>query len=543
MNLKNIFYTLKFIKHNRKIFNKNTISKNKEKLNFLVEFNAFHYYHIILPYLVNFFRNNFKSNFFAYSSHMLLSYPIEESYIKKLKIFFLKLFNIGVYGIYKSCGIRNFLKFKFDKITISKAKSAINKIKLKNKKDILKIKINNIFIGDLIYDTYLKKYKDKIPDIDVKSNKFLFFLNEFICLYFLWEKIIKEKKINRIIISHSEYTLGLPARVCFGKGGVGYLIGFDRFIKLNKKNFFHFSSSKYYKKNFKKFTIDQKKNFIKQARKQLNERVSGSVNDIPYMTKSAYKIKNKIKQNNFNKIYNFKNKNAMKVLITTHDFVDAPHSHGKFIFPDMVEWLKYLANLSKKTNYIWFIKNHPAMNDKWKDYQQYTRGVVSNLIKDSNLILLDSNIPHNYLIKNIGIDCVLTVWGQIAHEYAYKKIPVINASNNNIHASFNFNFHANSIKHYTYLIKNFSKLKKKLDYDEVFQFYYMHYINADKNWFFNNFNKFLKRINGYHNLCSTNIYKEWIESYDNNTQKRITDNLENFIKSDSLVLSKEKIKE
>ena len=91
------------------------------------------------------------------------------------------------------------------------------------------------------------------------------------------------------------------------------------------------------------------------------------------------------------------------------------------------------------------------MNDKWKSYQIYTRQVVNRLIKDSKIILLDSNISHNKIIKEIKIDCVLTVWGRIAHEYAFKNVPVINASENNIHSSFNFNFHARDINHYIYL--------------------------------------------------------------------------------------------
>ena len=132
------------------------------------------------------------------------------------------------------------------------------------------------------------------------------------------------------------------------------------------------------------------------------------------------------------------------------------------------------------------------MNDKWKSYQIYTRQVVNRLIKDSKIILLDSNISHNKIIKEIKIDCVLTVWGRIAHEYAFKNVPVINASKNNIHSSFNFNFHARDINHYIYLIKNFKKIKKSLNFDEVNKFYFMHYIYSDKEWFFEDFDKFIK---------------------------------------------------
>ena len=41
----------------------------------------------------------------------------------------------------------------------------------------------------------------------------------------------------------------------------------------------------------------------------------------------------------------------IKVLITTHCFYDVPHALGELLFPDFYEWLKYLAQISNKTNY------------------------------------------------------------------------------------------------------------------------------------------------------------------------------------------------
>jgi hypothetical protein len=533
MILYKIFYQLKIAIHNRKNFKKNKKNITKKKLNFLVEFNAFSYQHIILSYLVNLFDNKFDCNFFSYPSHTLVSYPIENSISKKIKIYVLKLLNLGTYGLYKSLGINNFLEFIIDRDIKSKVKFFIKKKKPKSKLALLNLKVNNVLIGDLAYDTYLKKYREPYPTINVKSEKFLNFFEEFMSLFFIWEKIFKEKKINRVILSHEVYSMGLPARICNTRGGESYLIEFNRFTRHNKFFLHRFSFTKNYKKDFNKFPKKLQKIFTKKAKLKLRERISGSVKDIPYMTKSAFK-------NNFtlNKNLIHDRKKNLKILISTHDFVDAPHVNGKFIFNDMVEWLEFLVKFSKETNYTWYIKNHPSMNDKWKVYQTYTRSVVDQIIKKSNIILLDSNISHNYLIKKVGINCVLTVSGRIAHEYAYHKIPVINASINNIHSSFKFNFHAKNINHYKYLIKNFSKLKKNLKYNEVLKFYYMHYINIDKNWFFDDLEMFFRKINGYHNLTSYETYKEWLKQFNINTNERIYSRLEEFIESDSLVLKK-----
>ena len=72
----------------------------------------------------------------------------------------------------------------------------------------------------------------------------------------------------------------------------------------------------------------------------MEERFKGSNEDLPYVTRSAFSEKNvilsKIKQND-----------KVKILILPHDFIDV-HSGGLFPFPDMFEWMKFLANMSKK---------------------------------------------------------------------------------------------------------------------------------------------------------------------------------------------------
>lgn len=535
MNIKDFISQRKLIKHNKRIFSELKIKK-KKNYNFLIEFNAFHYHHLILSYIVNFFKDKFRCNFYSYPSHALLSYPIENSFLKRIKILFLKILNIGNYGVYQSFGIKDFIEFKVNNKVIQKTNNFLKSAKLNNKNDIVKLKVNKILIGDLLYDTYLKKYRLEIPTIDINSKHFHNFLKEFINLFFIWDEIIKKKKINFFLISHIEYSMGLPARICVHKGGSGLLIEFDKLTKINKDNIYHNSASKYYKKKFLKFSKINRKKFAKIGKKKLLERLSGSTKDIPYMTKSAYT--NNLKNKKTVRLKNYK-KGKTKILIATHDFVDAPHVDGKFVFSDMVEWIRFLVNFSKKTDYIWYIKNHPSMNDKWKSYQYYTRNVVNKLIRNSNLILLNSNTSHNEIINQIKIDCVLTVWGRIAHEYASKNITVVNASYSNIHSSFNFNFHAKNIKEYVYFLKNFMKLKKNLRYDEVNNFYFMHYIYSDKDWFFQDIDKFIKQIGGYHNLWSTKIYEHWIKNYNLKFKKKFDAKLEKFINSDNLNLIKD----
>ena len=57
-------------------------------------------------------------------------------------------------------------------------------MKVLTKNDILS-NINNIYLGDLIYDTYLTRNGNQKPTIDFKENDFKDFLLDFIKLLFL----------------------------------------------------------------------------------------------------------------------------------------------------------------------------------------------------------------------------------------------------------------------------------------------------------------------------------------------------------------------
>ncbi len=57
---------------------------------------------------------------------------------------------------------------------------------MKTLKKLENYKINNVLIGDLIYDTYLKKKHDIEPTINLNGNEFKNFVKDFISLYLSW---------------------------------------------------------------------------------------------------------------------------------------------------------------------------------------------------------------------------------------------------------------------------------------------------------------------------------------------------------------------
>ena len=128
-------------------------------------------------------------------------------------------------------------------------------------------------------------------------------------------------------------------------------------------------------------------------------------------------------------------------IIATHDFVDAPHVLGNSIFPDFYQWFLYLCELSKKSNDIWLVKNHPDFGEDYSRYIKYERDVTKNILKKYPKIkILNKNTTLNDLLK-IKVDAVFTVNGTIGFDLALLGVPVINASLNNPHINYKFNLH------------------------------------------------------------------------------------------------------
>ena len=181
--LKKAYLVYKVSRSLKKYFRKKFIKKkNIPENKIMLEFNAFHSYHVPVAYFSNYLKNKFQSELVGYFNYKILSSPFEESFFNNLKWIIGNRFNLKIFSIYRSFGVNEIIKPKLKKSDYQNAKNIfINiKSKVKTKNDILNIEINNIKIGDLIYDTYLKsKYK---PTVELNE--------EFFNMLFYFGKII-----------------------------------------------------------------------------------------------------------------------------------------------------------------------------------------------------------------------------------------------------------------------------------------------------------------------------------------------------------------
>ena len=501
-----------------------------KKTCFLIEFHGWHSGHYSDKILLEALKKKFhkKINVEAFTTDQFF---FSNNFIKrlfdKIKIFFGQLFYIGNFGFYKTeLKVNNIFMPNLSNEDKLKSLNFYNKF-LKNKitnKKIFNLKINKIYIGDLLYDSYLRC--NNRPTIDVNDKNFKIFLKNFLCLFYFWENYFKINKVKAVIVKHNTYLTGIPARIAIFNN-IKSLVDIDfKLYQLSKKNLKPGLQIKSYKKNFKKFNLEFKKKALKKSNLEIIKKFTGCTEHEYYLLKSPFSKKNFKKRA-------IKKSNNFKIIIFPLSFYDAPSGYGGSLFNDFYEWLEFVLKLSLKTDYDWYIKLHPDVLLKW-DYLNYT--TVKSLIKKfKNVKWLSPETTHNQII-NEGINAALTIHGTVGSEYPYFNIPVVNSSINNPHMNYSFNYHPKNIPELEKIILNLPKMNKKIKKKEILEFFFMHHILPSYDWLGRNIKELVKESK------SLKLFYSSIDTYHSIAQRvnevEVLQSLKTFLNTDNYILEK-----
>ena len=421
------------------------------------------------------------------------------------------------FNIYKSFGVNEFIEIQLNVTQKQRANKLFNSAneRIKSKRDIEDLKINDTQIGDLIYDTFLKKYR--LPTININDSKFKLFLLESLKMFVFWEDYLLNNNVKGLNVSHCVYNLAIPLRIAIQRNIDVFQINVTHMYRLNKYNYFAYNDFFYFREKFCSLPTDLREAGVALAEKRIQRRFSGEVGvDMSYSKKSAYGSSrhNRLIRESLKK----------KILIATHCFFDSPHGYGKNIFPDFYEWLDFLGKTTLRTNYDWYIKTHP-------DYLPGTKLIIDEFIhRYPKFTLLPSDASHLQIIDE-GIDVALTTYGTIGFEYAALGVPVINASQNNPHIAYNFNIHAIDVEHYRSLLESLENFDFHINKNEVYEYYFMRFIYNSENLFFKDYANTIKKIGCYKQQFTPVIYKEWLAEWSPHSHEELISALDRFTSS------------
>ena len=493
-----------FIRHNKSFFN-NPINNKDNQI--LIEMHPIQPNHIAISHFSRVLSEIHDAQLVGYQAR------IQFELINKIKFYFSKY-----YKIYKSFGVNKFMNIN-KHIYKTLADQLANKLmsEVKSKSDLENLVVNDICFGDLIYDEYLKL--NKVPTVNIKSDEYRKILFEFCILYYYWKDIFSKNNIKGLIVSHSCYFMGIPVRIAISLGIAVYQVNLQSVYFLSKKNMFPYSEFHSYKDDFEKLEVATKKRGITKAHERLKLIFEGRTDvDQPYIKNSAYSQKK-------TPIKILGNKKPIKILIASHSFYDSPHGLGMSLFPDFLEWLEFLGEISNQTDYEWYIKTHPGIDI-------LDQKTIDDFVSRFEKIILIPNMTSHHQLIDEGINIVLTIHGSIGIEYAAKNITVINASLNNPHISYDFNIHPKSkedLKDIIFNLNNYVNLN--LFSENVYKCYYMKYLNEKHDIFFSNYQSIINQIGGSSSPFSSKIYDRWIDYCTADIQTKIEENLKKFVLS------------
>jgi len=439
------------------------------------------------------------------------------------KIKFIKEKIRFLFSIEKTLGCRSFLFFGSHE-SKHHEKSASEWILTANSlPEFESLKYRGIVIGDLIYDVYLRRYRE--PTLELSNANLRRIVSEFFQYFDSLYDLFLEKRVACVCVSHTVYLLGLPSRMAAYFDVPAFQVTAESIYRINGEYTHAYTAFKQYPEIFNSLPKEVQIQGKRLAKKRLEMRFAGYVGvDMNYSTVSAYK-------NPENSERILKCNSKPHILIAIHDFYDSPHSYGPNLYPDFYQWLLALADVSRRTDYNWYIKTHP-------DVRGDGLSVIQSFIaQNPQFSLIPSSTSHHQLIEE-GITLALTIFGSIAMEYPYLGKPVVNASINNPHVRYDFSLSPRTVEEYELLLSNLESLEAPINIDSILEYYFIHNLYMLKSWFMVDYILYFSEIGGPSRAYSWPIFEYYGNRDNSYSQEQISLALTTFLSSHDTFLSR-----
>ena len=256
----NQVYFLKFLIHVYKNFR---VKKTKDPKNItLVEFNTHKPAIIGILYLIKNLQKNQNSKVVFFYPGIAFDY---KRFVKRLINLIAFNFKQTLTFLFIGGSIKILTNFKprDDKNVEKIFKETVSNFK--DKKDLSVLKLENILVGDLFYDTYTR-WNAK-PTVDFKSEEFKNELYKYFKEFYKWLEIFEKDKISSLVVTHPVYNLALPLRIA-QKFDIPAYIGSINFLQYFDKDRKHLWDNKY-RNSFSTLNNDEKNKALKFSKKKL----------------------------------------------------------------------------------------------------------------------------------------------------------------------------------------------------------------------------------------------------------------------------------
>lgn len=313
---------------------------------------------------------------------------------------------------------------------------------IKNGKSIdkfLMLKINNIKIGDTLYDYLIRT--NAIPTIEsINWGRDLFYIWEAVKIFHIAERQFKTNPPKYYLCWDCVYLEGIVVELAASMGAKIIVLS-DNVIHELPHCEYMYSWDTYYRMEAQKAlkrndTLDGVEKYIDTLKKN-------ALSDINVYSD----LENKTQQ------YKLKDNGKKNIVIYSHCFTDATrHGDGR-LYRDHYQWLLETIKIAKRIkNVNWYVKEHPH-----SILFPNVNAAVDKIGFDENIIRLPLNVSNGDLIDQM--DCIVTNSGTSGSEYPCLGIPAVVASNS-WYSRFGFTIDSDSIEEYENNLRNLDKVEK-----------------------------------------------------------------------------------
>lgn len=350
---------------------------------------------------------------------------------------------------------------------------------IKSKHEFLKIHLDGIQVGDLIYNSYCRYYLE--ATLNLEDDRLWNLVYESTVIHGICKRYFDSTRVLFLVSDHLSYLRsGIPARIALSRHipvvRVGWGMQVERIgADIDADGYCHNPKHlpwRLFKSLFEELSESEKKEARAIGRRILEERWEGVIVEDNLPEISTHRGVDRVRV--------FEDTGRPRVLIMAHDFFDEVNRYGQMIFPDFFEWVIELLEMAKDTEFDWYVKPHPQVKFQ-QERNELNEKVVGELrARFPEVRFLESTVANRQIVEE-GVDAVFTVRGSVAHEFAYLGIPVV-CGGDNMHMSFDFNIHPRSLEELREIVLRADRLELKIDREEVEAFCYMNNFYFDETW-------------------------------------------------------------
>ena len=306
------------------------------------------------------------------------------------------------------------------------------------------------------------------PTVDLQDRSLYCIIDYSKSMVIKWKELLSSKPIKKILLPYTAYLhWGIPSRVALSSNIEVITYGSSIYMlsKLNNNHPYHSKDYSLYRNIFN--NLDSKDRRLKSAHTSLLNRLEGGIDlGTAYMKRSAF-------HDNASADFSIE-EGKPSAVVFLHCFFDSPHIYGFCIFPDFYEWIRFLLDATEANPGInYYVKPHP---NGLPDNDAIITQLVEQYKNCKNIKFIDKSISNKQILEQRPA-AIFTVYGTVAHEFAYQGIPVITAGENP-HSPYKFLYNPKTPAELNTFISTIGKFGLPKDYDqnEIIEFFYMHYM-------------------------------------------------------------------